>query len=102
ANPDEAYVNGLGRLVSVLRPDRLPEGDEVVEAAWDGKSLLVYRSMLGKIRVQLSHHDISVASPDGTFDDAFAKALIEAQKKAGIPETGLPDQRTLVYLFEGA
>jgi hypothetical protein len=102
ANPDEAYVNGLGQLVQVLRPDRIAAKEDIASAEWDGRTVILYQSGLQKVRDRVTDLGHDLPTPAGGFDASFATALIEVQKAAGLAETGLPDQETLIHLFEGS
>ena len=99
ANPKTPYIEGLAKLIAVLRADRLNTSDELVLVRNGKQGTYLYRGMLTKIRAALQAAGVAVQSPDGSFDDSFAAALKSYQEKIGLPTSGLPDQKTLNALL---
>lgn len=91
------YIEGLAKLVAVLKADRLTASDQLVRSGTQGTYL--YRGMLTKIRAALQAAGVNVASPEGSFDESFVAALKSYQAKIGLPTSGLPDQPTLNALL---
>jgi hypothetical protein len=99
-NPDTVYMLGLGQLISTLVPDRLTDSDEIVRVEADGRATFIYRGVLEAVRGKLEERGLTVPKEPGVFDELFVAALRELQGELGIPESGLPDQRTMIALFE--
>ena len=99
ANPKTPYIEGLAKLMAVLKADRLTTSDELVLVRSGKQGTYLYRGMLTKIRAALQAAGIEVGSPEGSFDDSFAAALKSYQAKTGLPTSGLPDQQTLNALL---
>ncbi|SFA87873.1 Putative peptidoglycan binding domain-containing protein [Poseidonocella pacifica] len=97
ANPDVAVINALGRLASVLEPDRLAEADELVSVRNDGQGVFIYGAMLDRVRQALA--EAGHPAPSEGFDAKFADALVTYQAANDLPQTGLPDLATLNSLF---
>ncbi|PWR03516.1 hypothetical protein DKT77_06580 [Meridianimarinicoccus roseus] len=100
-NPDVPYVNGLGRLISVLMPNRQTEPSPIIQVRYDGQAVALPTWVLNEARRALEAVTDGGAlptAPDG-FDDAFAERLKSFQAAEGLPRTGLPDQATLNRLF---
>ena len=100
ANPDDIYVDAVGKLVSTLQPTRLTEASEIVQVAWQGKAVFVYRSVLERVRDRLRELGYDVAAEPGVYEGDFVQALLDFQRDTDLPATGLPDQPTLVGLLE--
>jgi len=99
ANPDEAYVNALGKLVASLMPGRLQTGSELVRAGVGDKAVFVYRSVLEDVHARLVTDGFALSLDQAEFDTAFAEALVRYQAAKGLPQTGLPDLATMNSLY---
>lgn len=98
-NPDDAYVTAAGKLVGALQPQRMTVAEKLVSVRVGDRGIYIYPGVLTRVRARLIAEGIDVPTPEGSFDDAFAKALQSYQKKAGLPESGLPDLPTMNALF---
>lgn len=98
--PDEAYVQALGTLISVLRAQRLAEQNEIVRFAWQEKAVFIYRDVLKQIRDKLEKLGYPIDAEEGAYEDEFVQALLKYQGDSGLPKTGLPDQPTLVRMLD--
>lgn len=99
-NPDEAYVNALGKLISVLMPQRQTDPSPIIQVRYDGKAIALPVWVLNETRRALETATAAqLSTPADSFDDTFAERLKVFQQAQGLPQTGLPDQVTLNRLF---
>lgn len=96
-NGDEPYVEALGKLVTVLMPDRIAAQSDLVRFAVDGQAVFIYREMLDRVRDRLAEDGNADAAD--LPDDALGAALADWQGRNGLPRTGLPDVATLNAMF---
>jgi len=99
-NPDVAYVNALGRLVTTLLPNRQVAPSEVVQTRADGRAVALPLWVLEQVRGVLEAMPAGPLSTEkGMFDPEFAQRLRAYQLENDLPPTGLPDQSTLNRMF---
>ena len=99
ANPDTAFVRGVGGLISSLADGRLENASDLVSVRNQGRAVMLYRETLDVVREALEGAGYAITDADGTFGSTFAEALTNFQSARGLPETGLPDQVTLNRLL---
>lgn len=101
ANPNEVLAGALARFIQMTRETRLASSSDVVDIPVpDGQGpLQIYKATLAQAQqllAELGHYGSTV---DGAYGPGTAAALKAFQAQAGLPENGLPDQRTLLVLF---
>ncbi|MBS1301619.1 hypothetical protein [Loktanella sp. SALINAS62] len=94
-NPDMPFVNALGRLAQLLARTKLTEASDLVVLTADGESTQSYRAVLDGMRDTLTDLDYDVAEGE----DGLMAAISAFQADNDLETTGLPDQRTLLALF---
>ena len=100
ANPDTVYIDGLGKLIAVLKPARQTVSADLVQLRHADRAVTLPSTVLAEVRTVLEQSLATpLATPPGGFDDAFSTALIGYQSAHALPETGLPDQATLNAMF---
>ncbi len=99
-HPTENFAGVVDKLLTKLHRERLAQGSALVDAVHKGHHALVYEQVLERVARALNARGIELATRPGVFDGAFAQALEQFQKQAGIPVTGLPDYLTLYRLFD--
>ena len=94
----------LDRMVRLLLPQALLDESPVVAVETDeaGAVFAMYVEVLDRINAALRQRGHAVVEIPGHFGQDTRGGLRAVQAKAGLPETGLPDQRTLFVLLLGA
>lgn len=99
-HPDRIVVDALSRFIQFSRATRLTEQSEVVRIPVDGQgNIEIMRATLRQAQEVLSDLGHYTAAVDGAYGPGTAAAFRAFQADRGFPETGLPDQTTLLNLF---
>lgn len=93
ANPELRIINALDQYVDFLHDTRITSADERLSLTVNKQTIVLYQSTVDKIREKLAEKQIS---PDASDPIAGLRLF---QEQAGLEQTGLPDQRTLLALF---
>lgn len=101
ANPNDGLANAVQLFLRATSATRLTEKSEIVEipVPESNVSLDVYQATIARAQrmlAELGHYDSTV---DGLYGPGTAAAIRAFQAAQGLPENGLPDQRTLLVLF---
>jgi hypothetical protein len=101
ANQQDVLANAVHLFIQATASTRLTESSELVEIALpDGAGALdLYRATISRLQrmlAELGHYNSTV---DGLYGPGTAAAIRAFQAAQGLPENGLPDQRTLLVLF---
>lgn len=99
ANPQSRVVEAAVAYVAFLKPDRLTEPNDLVEARNGDKVTFVYASVLSDVRGKLQERGLLETGGTG-YDNSLVAALEAYQAEIGIEATGIPDPRTLVALLQ--
>ncbi|MCB5198292.1 peptidoglycan-binding protein [Loktanella sp. TSTF-M6] len=94
-NPDVPFFEALRRLIRQLDAVKLTEASEPLTLTADEESIQVYTAVAQGVRDALTALDYDVADGDAGLTDAIAAF----QTDNALDPTGLPDQRTLLRLF---
>jgi len=98
-HPEANYAAAVSQLMVVLKADRLPAASETVDARTETGAVTLYRETLQRTQQRLGELGDPTAVVSDTFDEPTRQALIRYQHDHELPETGLPDQRTLFRLL---
>jgi hypothetical protein len=101
ANPNDGLANAVHLFLRATSSTRLTEKSELVEIPVPNSdvSLDVYQATIARAQrmlADLGHYNSTV---DGLYGPGTAAAFRAFQAAQGLPENGLPDQRTLLVLF---
>lgn len=101
ANPDDVLANAVQLFVRATAATRLTEASQLIEIQVpDGGGVLdIYQRTIARAQgmlAELGHYNSTV---DGLYGPGTAAAFRAFQAEHGLPENGLPDQRTLLVLF---
>lgn len=101
ANPDDVLANAVHLFVQATTATRLTETSRLIEIEVPGGGgvIDIYQGTIARAQAmlaELGHYDSTV---DGLYGPGTAAAFRAFQAEHGLPENGLPDQRTLLVLF---
>ncbi len=101
ANPNDGLANAVHLFLRATSSTRLTEKSELIQIPVPDSdaSLDVYQATIARAQrmlAELGHYDSTV---DGLYGPGTAAAIRAFQAQQGLPENGLPDQRTLLVLF---
>lgn len=99
-HPDLKFFNAASMMVKILKKEQLTHHSSILEAKANGKSILLYKDILIRIQKKLIELKEYNGVADGFFNEQTKLALTSFQNKKKIKETGLPDQKTLLFLFQ--
>ncbi len=88
------------QLIAALHPTRLRSSSKLIKATAGGKAVLIYEAILRRAQQMLSERGHFTGAADGKFGPATQKAFEKFQNEKKLPVTGLPDQRTLLLIFQ--
>lgn len=97
---DTRFIDAFDTVLRMLLPSRLRSHSQVLELRDGGQELILYRDVLNMVRDRLAvlkfDADTEAADP---FTARTKDALRAFQISRDLEPTGLPDQRTLLFLF---
>jgi hypothetical protein len=101
ANPEDVLANAVHLFVRATDSTKLTESSELIEVPVPegGGAIDIYRATISRVQSTLAELGHYTSSVDGAYGPGTAAAIKLFQAEAGLPETGLPDQRTLLVLF---
>lgn len=85
--------------VQYLKDGRLTENSPLIRLRANDRAMFIYRAVLDDIRERLVASGATITDPEGKFGNSFGQAMLAYQRSNDLPETGLPDARTLTRLF---
>ena len=97
--PDDRFAEAALRLVATLAADRLERESPLVSVRYKDQAVYIYAEVLSRVAERLQQAGHPIPTPPGSFDNDFAKAIIDYQRAHDLPRTGLPDQVTLNLLM---
>ena len=101
ANPEDVLANAVHLFVRATDSTKLTESSELIEipVPESGGAIDIYRATISRVQSTLAELGHYTSTIDGAYGPGTAAAIKLFQAEAGLPETGLPDQRTLLVLF---
>jgi hypothetical protein len=101
ANPDDVLANAVHLFVQATAATRLTEQSELITIPVPDSNAVIdiYRGTLSKVQSLLAELGHYTSTVDGAYGPGTAAAIKAFQAQHGLPESGLPDQRTLLVLF---
>ena len=101
-NPDVPVLEVVNELIrKLLVPNRVEVAADRVRIGDGDQAVMLYRDTVRDIQQQLDKAGHLDGKADGAFGPGTTAAIQAFQKQAGLPATGVPDQRTLIALFYG-
>lgn len=101
ANPEDVLANAVHLFVQATASTRLTQSSELIEIPVPGGSgvIDIYRETIRRVQSMLAELGHYTSTVDGAYGPGTAAAITAFQAQHGLPENGLPDQRTLLVLF---
>lgn len=96
---DATIAAATASYVKFLKDQRLTEKSELLRLRSGNQGMFNYESVLADIRTRLEAQGAKITDPEGQFGGSFGRALQSFQREHDLPETGLPDMRTLILLY---
>jgi hypothetical protein len=100
AKPDARLVAATNQLIVALHPNRLRSSSKRIKVSAGGKAVLIYEAILRRAQQMLVERGYFTGAADGKFGPATQKAFEKFQTENKLTVTGLPDQRTLLLIFQ--
>jgi len=101
-NPDAPVLEVVNELIrKLLVPQRVKAAAERVKIGDGDGTVYLYRETVRSMQERLAEAGHLKGKADGAYGPGTSAAVTSFQKAAGLKETGLPDQRTLMALFYG-
>jgi hypothetical protein len=98
--PTLRFETAVAQLMNFFAPYKVPEQSQLVEVTvGDGRAAL-RQSTLKWMQERLKAQGLFTGTPDGLYGVSTKTALMAFQKANKIPETGVPDARTLVAFIQ--
>ncbi len=101
ANQQDVLANAVHLFLQATASTRLTEPSELLEITLpDGAGALdLYQATIARVQRMLADLGHYSSTVDGLYGPGTAAAIRAFQAAQGLPENGLPDQRTLLVLF---
>jgi hypothetical protein len=101
ANKNDVLANALQLFIRATASTRLTAQSELVEIPVPNSDNVIdiYKATLARVQSQLAELGHYTSTVDGAYGPGTAAAIRAFQAEVGLPENGLPDQRTLLVLF---
>lgn len=96
---ETGFLDAFHEVQRLITPSRLTEVSPLVALVHEGQSTVAYAAVVQRVQARLAALGHAPGPADGTFRPETAAALAEFQATQTLPQTGLPDQRTLFALF---
>jgi hypothetical protein len=100
ANPQTRFSMAVDTMLNALHPTRLRETSEVIDIDLGDPPIQIYKEVMRRIQQNLADRGLYKGGIDGAYGPGTAAAIKAYQASAQIEPTGLPDQITLLRLFQ--
>lgn len=98
-NPESGFHEAMAKMAEKMRPNAVADQSAMVTLGEGETRVTVYRETIRRTQAQLALRGLYNGPVDGEWSDATAMALNAFQAEKAVPESGLPDQFTLVHLL---
>lgn len=100
ANPQTRFNLAVDTLLNALYPTRLRSSSEVVDIEGSDPPLQLYKDVVRRVQQTLTERGYYKGAIDGSYGPGTATAMKAFQAASKLKETGLPDQVSLLRLFQ--
>ncbi len=98
--PKASVLQAVRQVIQGVWPQRLTRASPMVSAKGERAEVKIYRAALIQVQQALKQSGFYEGDLHGRYDSATQEALEYFQEAKGLTVTGLPDQRTLLLLFQ--
>ncbi|MEN3975876.1 peptidoglycan-binding domain-containing protein [Emcibacter sp. SYSU 3D8] len=98
--PTLRFETAVAQLMNFFAPYKVTAQSQLVEVTVGDARAALRQSTLKWMQEKLKAQGQFTGTPDGLYGNTTKTALIAFQKAAKIPETGVPDARTLVQFIQ--
>ena len=98
--PALRFETAVAQLMNFFAPYKVTEQSQLVEVTVGDARAALRQSTLKWMQEKMKAQGMFQGTPDGLYGAGSREALLAFQKSAGIPETGVPDARTLVAFIQ--
>jgi hypothetical protein len=98
-NSAQPFIVAVTGMLSTLKADRLQSKSELVMMQFDGRGTFAYRAVLEDVQRMLAARKEFNGKVDGNYSPELRDALMFYQSRSGLVKSGLPDQPTLLKLY---
>jgi hypothetical protein len=99
AEPTLLFETAIGQLTRVLKPYKIDESSQLVEITVGDANAAIRQATLIWIQKKLKERGLYKGEPDGLYTAATREALNAFQEQMKIPQTGVPDDRTMLLFM---
>ncbi len=100
AQPTLRFETAIAQLMNFFAPYKVAEQSQLVEVTVGDARAALRQSTLKWMQEKMKAQGLFAGNPDGLYGSTTKDALLKFQKAAKIPETGVPDARTLVTFIQ--
>ena len=100
SNKQDNFATAVYVVTRELHKFRIENKSPVARIKAGEGTILVFEETIRRIQQTLKHQGIYKGTIDGKFGKGTATAIGIYQKKKKLPETGLPDRRTLLAIYQ--
>lgn len=94
------FETAVAQLMNFFAPYKVSEQSQLVEVTVGDARAALRQSTLKWMQEKMKAQGMFTGNPDGLYGASTKEALLKFQKAAKIPETGVPDARTLVAFIQ--
>jgi len=98
--PTLRFETAVAQLMNFFGPYKVAEQSQLVEVTIGDARAALRQSTLKWMQEKMKAQGQFTGTPDGLYGATTKTALLAFQKAASIPETGVPDARTLVAFIQ--
>lgn len=99
AKPKHSFYIATASMVDGLYKDRLRQASQILTIGEAEDRIVIYESTFRRVQKKLKELGLYSGAVDGKYGNNTANSIKLFQKKQGLVESGVPDQRTLHAFF---
>ncbi|MGE0665594.1 MAG: peptidoglycan-binding protein [Sphingomonadales bacterium] len=98
--PTLRFETAVAQLMNFFAPYKVAEQSQLVEVTVGDSRAALRQSTLRWMQEKMKAQGLFAGTPDGLYGSTTKEALLAFQKANKIPESGVPDARTLVAFIQ--
>lgn len=100
ANKTQNFATAIYAVTRELHKYRIERQSPVATIKSEKGSISVFEETMRRVQLTLKEQGLYKGAVDGKYGKGTAAAIAAYQKKKNLPETGLPDRRTLLVMYQ--